>query len=140
MNSNSTNTYHALALLGRILLAAVFLISGLGKLAASDATIGYITAVGIPAPTLAYALAATLEVCGGALLIAGYKTRLVAALLAIFSVVTALFFHRAFGDQTQVFNFLKNVAMAGGLIQVVVFGAGAYSFDGRRKAPQAHAA
>jgi putative oxidoreductase len=66
-------------------------------------------------------------------MIAGYQTRLIAALLAAYSIITALIFHHAFGDQNQMFHFLKNLAMAGGLIQIVVFGAGAYSLDSRRR-------
>lgn len=133
MKSNSVTSHDALALIGRILIAAIFLFSGLGKLAAPGATIGYITFVGLPAPMVAFVAAAALEVIGGLLLIVGYQTRLVAALLAIYSIVTALVFHHAFGDQNQVFHFLKNFAIAGGLIQVMAFRASAFSLDGRRQ-------
>ena len=133
MKSTSADTNPTLALIGRILIAAVFLFSGLGKLAAPAATIGYIAALGLPAPTLGYVVAMVLELVGGVLMIAGYQTRLIAALLAAYSIITALIFHHAFGDQNQIFHFLKNLAMAGGLIQVVVFGAGAYSLDSRRR-------
>jgi putative oxidoreductase len=133
MNSTSADSYPTLALIGRILVAAVFLISGLGKLVSPDATIGYIASVGLPAPTLGYVVAMVLELAGGVLMIAGYQTRLIAALLAAYSIITALIFHHAFGDQNQMFHFLKNLAMAGGLIQIVVFGAGAYSLDSRRR-------
>jgi putative oxidoreductase len=133
MNSTSADSYPTLALIGRILVAAVFLISGLGKLVSPDATIGYIASVGLPAPTLGYVVAMVLELVGGVLMIAGYQTRLIAALLAAYSIITALIFHHAFGDQNQMFHFLKNLAMAGGLIQIVVFGAGAYSLDSRRR-------
>jgi putative oxidoreductase len=132
MKSTSANSYYTLALIGRILMAIIFLISGLGKVAAPDATIGYITSIGLPAPTLGYIGSIVLEVAGGVLMVVGYRTRVIAALLAAYSIITALFFHHAFGDQNQMFHFLKNVAMAGGLIQVVAFGAGAYSFDNRR--------
>jgi putative oxidoreductase len=140
MKSTSINSYHAFALFGRVLLAAVFLVSGFGKLVASSATMGYIASVGLPGPMLGYAVALTLEIGGGVLLIVGYQTRLVATLLAVFSIVTALFFHHAFGDQNQMFHFLKNLAIAGGLIQVIAFGAGEYSLDGRRGLPEARAA
>jgi putative oxidoreductase len=132
MKSTSANSYYTLALIGRILMAIIFLIRGLGKVAAPDATIGYITSIGLPAPTLGYIASIVLEVAGGVLMVVGYRTRVIAALLAAYSIITALFFHHAFGDQNQMFHFLKNVAMAGGLIQVVAFGAGAYSFDNRR--------
>jgi putative oxidoreductase len=122
----------ALALTGRLLLAAIFVISGLGKIADPAGTIGYITSVGLPAPSASYALALVVEVVGGLLLAVGYRTRAVAVLLAAFSVVSALIFHHALGDQNQLFHFLKNLAMAGGLLQVAAFGAGALSLDARR--------
>nr|WP_280519624.1 DoxX family protein [Cupriavidus pauculus] len=117
---------------GRILMAAIFLVSGIGKLAAPAATMGYIASVGLPAPALGLIGALILELAGAALLAAGYKTRLVALLLAGYAAVTALIFHHALGDQNQMFHFLKNLAMAGGLLQVVAFGAGAFSLDNRR--------
>ena len=122
----------ALPLIGRLLIATIFLVSAFGKLAAPSGTIGYIASVGLPAPTLAYAAALATELGGGLLLVLGYRTRLVALGLAIFSVVSALFFHNALGDQNQMFHFLKNLAMAGGLLQFVAYGAGAFSLDQRR--------
>jgi putative oxidoreductase len=122
------------AVTGRILLATLFLLSGVGKIAAPAATQGFIASVGIPAPALAYFAATAIEVGGGLLLVLGYRTRAVAALLAVFTVMTALFFHHNFGDQNQMIHFLKNIAITGGLLQVVAFGAGAYSIDARRTA------
>ena len=119
------------ATFGRLLLAAIFLISGFGKLTAAAGTIGYIAQAGLPAPTLAYAVALIVELGGGALLVLGYRTRLVAAALALFSLVTAFAFHASFGDQNQTIHFLKNLAIAGGLLQVVVFGAGSFSLDAK---------
>ena len=121
-----------LPLVGRIGLAAIFVLSGVSKITAPQATIGYIASVGLPFPTLALAAVILVELVGGALLIAGYRTRLVAALLAAFSVATALTFHADLGDQNQFIHFLKNIAMAGGLLQIVAFGAGRFSFDNRR--------
>ncbi|BEP64435.1 DoxX family protein (plasmid) [Variovorax sp. V213] len=119
-------------IIGRLLMAAIFLISGVGKLMAPGGTIGYIASVGIPLPELAYAGALAMELGGALLLVVGYRTRWVAAALALFSVVSAVIFHNALGDQNQLFHFLKNLAMAGGLLQVVAFGAGRYSLDERR--------
>ena len=119
------------ATFGRLLLAAIFLISGFGKLTAAAGTIGYIAQAGLPAPTLAYAVALIVELGGGALLVLGYRTRLVAAALALFSLVTAFAFHASFGDQNQTIHLLKNIAIAGGLLQVVAFGAGSFSVDGK---------
>ncbi|NDZ17499.1 LysR family transcriptional regulator [Variovorax sp. WS11] len=133
MNTTSSNNTTALPLVGRILLAAIFVISSLGKIAAPEGTQGYIASVGLPAPVLSYIAAVVIELGGGVLLLVGYRTRLVAAGLALFSIASALIFHHALADQNQLFHFLKNLAMAGGLIQVVAYGAGAYSLDNRSR-------
>lgn len=117
---------------GRLLLALLFILSGIGKLADPAMTQGYIASVGLPFPLLAYLGAVALEVGGGLLLIAGYKTRAVALLLAIFSAFTAAAFHNDFADANQMIHFLKNIAVSGGLLQLAAFGAGALSLDGRK--------
>lgn len=114
---------------GRVLVAALFLISGVGKMAAPAATKAYIAAAGLPAPDAGYVLALVVEVGFALALIAGFRTRVVALLMAAFTLVTALFFHAHFADQNQAIHFLKNVAIAGGLLQVVAFGGGAFSAD-----------
>lgn len=125
----------AIPAIGRLLLAAIFIISGFGKLMAPAGTIGYIASVGLPFASIAFAVAVAVELGGGLLLVAGFKTRHVAAILALFSVVTAFAFHGNVSDQNQMIHLLKNIAMAGGLLQVVAFGAGAWSVDaiGARK-------
>lgn len=129
--SSSPAWSNRLALLGRILLAAIFVLSGIGKVAAPVGTIAYIGASGLPLAPLAFAGAVAVELGGGIALILGYRTRLVAATLAAFSALTAIAFHADFADQNQMIHFLKNVAMAGGLLQVVAFGGGRFSLDGR---------
>lgn len=129
MNNANTSIIPAI---GRVLMAAIFVMSGIGKLLAPAATIGYIASSGLPFATVGLAVAIAVELGGGLLLALGIQTRLVAAGLAAFSIVTALAFHHAIGDQNQMIHLLKNIAMAGGLLQVVAFGAGAYSFDNRR--------
>lgn len=124
-----TATY--LPLIGRIGIAAIFLLSGVAKLTAPGATIGYIASAGLPLPQLGLALAIAVALGGGLLLVLGYRTRLVAAVLALFSIATAIAFHSALGDQNQFIHFFKNVAIAGGLLQVVAFGPGAISIDRR---------
>lgn len=121
-----------LTLLGRVLISTIFLLSGASKLAAPAAMIGYIQSVGLPLPQAALAIAIVVEVAGGLALVLGYRTRLVAAVLAVFSVATALAFHANLADQNQFIHFFKNIAMAGGLLQVVVYGAGRFSLDARR--------
>jgi putative oxidoreductase len=127
---NQTSSQASLiAAFGRVLIAVIFVMSGLGKLAAPDATIGYISAANLPFPFLAYVVAVVVEIGGGILLIAGFQTRAVGAVLAIFTVAAAVGFHGAFSDQNQMIHFLKNISMAGGLLQVVAFGAGSFSID-----------
>lgn len=128
----STSTSNALPLIGRVGIATIFLLSGISKLTAPAATVGYISSVGLPLPELSLALAVLIEIVGGVALVLGYRTRSVAALLAAFSIVTALVFHCELGDQNQFIHFFKNVAIAGGLLNVVAFGPGAWSVDGRR--------
>ena len=118
---------------GRLMIGLPFAMSGLGKLAAYGATTALIGAVGLPFPPLAYAVAVVVELGGGVLLVAGYQARVVAIALAVFSLATAVSFHNNFADQNQMIHFLKNVMMAGGLLQIAAFGAGALSVDNRRK-------
>ena len=122
---------------GRLLIGLPFAMSGLSKLAAIGPTLEAIRTVGLPFPPLALAVSVTVEVGGGLLLIAGFKARIVAAVLALFSLVTAAAFHSNFADQNQMIHFLKNIMMAGGLLQIVAFGAGAISIDNRRTPPKA---
>jgi putative oxidoreductase len=132
----TTNTNQsAVPAIGRLLLAAIFIFSGIGKAMAPAGTIGYIASAGLPFATLGLIAAIAIELGGGVMLALGIKARIVALGLALFSVVTALVFHNALGDQNQLIHFMKNIAMAGGLLQVVAFGAGAYSLDalGSRK-------
>jgi putative oxidoreductase len=125
-----------LPFVGRLLIGLPFAMSGLSKLGAYSATIGMIGAAGLPVPPLAFAVAVAIELGGGLLLIAGYRARYVAAALALFSIATALSFHNNFADQNQMIHFLKNVMMAGGLLQIVAFGAGAFSIDNRQKSDE----
>ena len=117
---------------GRLLLALIFILSGLGKLGASEATQGYIASVGLPLPMLSYLIAIVVEVVGGLLLLVGYQTRIASLALAAFTLAAAVLFHSNFADQNQMIHFLKNISIIGGLLQVAAFGAGALSIDARR--------
>lgn len=119
------------ALAGRALIAAIFVMSGLGKITQPAASIAYMTAAGLPLAPLGLAAAALVELGGGIALILGYRTRFAAAVLAVFAIITALIFHSALSDQNQFIHFFKNVAVAGGLLQVVAFGGGRLSLDAR---------
>jgi putative oxidoreductase len=116
---------------GRLLIGLPFAMSGLSKLAAIGPTTEMIRAASLPLPPLALALSVVVELGGGLLLVAGFQARIVAAVLALFSLATAVSFHSSFADQNQMIHFLKNVMMAGGLLQIVAFGAGALSIDNR---------
>ena len=122
-----------LAVVGRLMIGLPFAMSGLSKLGAYSGTTGMISAVGLPFPQLVFAVAVATELGGGLHLIAGYRAPYAAAALALFSLVTAVSFHNNFADQNQMIHFLKNVMIAGGLLQIVAFGAGALCIDNRRK-------
>ena len=124
-----TNDY--VATFGRLLIAGLFLLSGLGKLAAPAMTQAYIASTGLPLPIAGYLVAIVMEIGGGLLLLVGYRTTFVAIGMAVFTLATAVFFHNNFADQNQMIHFLKNVMMAGGLLQIAAFGAGAISLDNR---------
>jgi putative oxidoreductase len=117
------------ATLGRILMSSLFLMSGFGKLADPTGTKAYIALKALPWPEAAYVVAVIVEIGFGTALVLGYRTRFVAAVMAIFTLVTALTFHDNFGDPKQLISFMKNIAITGGFLQVVVLGAGSLSLD-----------
>jgi putative oxidoreductase len=114
-------------LAGRILMAVPFLLSGLGKLGAYGATSAYMSAVGVPGALLPLVIAT--EVLGAVAVIVGWRTRIVAFLLAGFCLLTALIFHRNLADQMQMINFFKNVSMAGGFLLLAAYGSGRLSLE-----------
>ncbi len=132
-------------LLGRVLLAPLFLSAGYGKLVHLGPTVQYIASKGLPAPTLAALAATVIELGGGLLLIAGWKTRWAGAGLFLFTALTAVFFHAfwaAPADQAvnQSIHFWKNVSIMGGLLYVVAFGSGAFGLDNLEPGYPHHAA
>jgi putative oxidoreductase len=125
-----------LPLIGRLLIAAPFLLSGVGKLAAYDRVVGMITAAGLPLAPLGWVIAIVVEIGGGLLMIAGFRARIAAFVLAAFTLAAAVFFHRNFSDPNQMIHFLKNIVIIGGLLNIAYFGAGPLSLDNRNR-PQA---
>lgn len=118
-------------LISRILVAQIFLISGLHKVGAGyAATSAYMQAMGAPAALLPLVIA--LEIAGSLALILGFQTRWTALALALFSIIAALIFHHNFADKVQSIMFMKNLAMAGGLLLLYSHGAGTFSVDARR--------
>ena len=116
-------------LTGRILISAIFLVSGFGKITQYAGTQAYMAASGVPGSLLPLVIA--LEIGGALAIIVGYKTRWAAVALAGFSIVSALIFHANAADRIQSIMFLKNVAMAGGFLVIAARGAGAFSLDAR---------
>ena len=129
VSQSSVSTRSVAEFAGRFLLAALFLISGLGKIGAYSATAGYMSSVGVPGFLLPIVIGT--EVIGAAAIIVGWQTRIAAFLLAGFTLLSAALFHNNFGDQIQAIMFFKNVAIAGGFLLLVANGAGAISIDRR---------
>lgn len=126
-----------LSLIGRLLLALLFVPAGWGKIGGFSGTVGYITSAGLPAPTLAAVVAIVVELLGGLALLIGFGTRLAALALALFTLVAAFGFHAYWAvpaDQQfiQQLLFFKNIAITGGLLVLAAFGAGAWSLDAKR--------
>ncbi len=119
----------AIPLLGRVFLSAIFISGGWGKLAAQGDTMAYIASHGMPMPEVAYWLAVATELGGGTLILVGFLTRPVALLMAIFCLVTGVVFHYIPADRNMMIHFMKNIAMAGGFLQLVAWGAGGWSLD-----------
>jgi putative oxidoreductase len=125
------NLQNSADLAGRVFLAAIFLLAGIDKIPGYAATQAYMLSQGVPPGLLP--LAIVLEIGAALLLIAGYFTRLAAVALAGFSLLTALLFHLDFGDQMQQIQFMKNIAIAGGLLILAARGAGGWSLDARSR-------
>lgn len=118
-------------LTGRVLMSSIFIMAGINKVSGYAGTQGYMESVGVPGALLP--LVILLEVGGGLAILLGWQTRIAAFLLAGFSVLSALIFHANFGDQTQFILFMKNVAMAGGLLFLVAGEKHAWSIDAKRE-------
>ena len=116
-----------LDLLGRVLISAIFLLNGVFKISNYDGTVGWIESFGIPGILIIPAI--ILEVVGPILIIIGYKTKIAAGFLSLFCILTAIIFHNDFSDQMQLTSFLKNIALAGGFLFIVVNGAKEFSIE-----------
>lgn len=118
-----------LMLLGRILIAVIFVHGGYDKALHADATIGYIVKANLPVPTLAWMVAVFVELVVGLAVLFGLFTRVSALGLAAWCIVTGLIYHSDFALPGMQIQLTKNLAMAGGLLYVVAFGGGAFSLD-----------
>ncbi|QJR16116.1 DoxX family protein [Usitatibacter palustris] len=131
--NNPTLTNFA-ALVGRSLLALLFIVSGFGKITGFAATAGYMTSKGMPFAEVLLVGAIVVELLGGLLLVAGFKARWAALAIFLFLIPTTLIFHNPAGlaaqaAQDQTIHFMKNLSIMGGMLMVVIFGPGAWSLD-----------
>ncbi len=116
-------------LLARILISALFLINGIFKITNYDGTLGWMEGYGVPGVLLIPAI--ILEILGPILIIIGYQTKITAAFLSLFCLATAVIFHNDFSNQMQLTSFLKNIALAGGFLFLVVNGSKKFSLDNK---------
>jgi putative oxidoreductase len=131
---NTSSPYFSLV--GRLLLALLFVPAGITKISGFEGTAGYIASVGLPLPQLGAILAIVVEIGAGLALALGWRTRWAALILAVFTVVATFLFHnfwampadKAFLQQLM---FFKNIAVVGGLFIVAAFGAGSLSLDAK---------
>ena len=134
-----TSLQNPLALVGRLLLALLFLPAGISKIGGFAGTVGYIASKGLPMPSMAAVIAIIVEVGGALALIAGFGTRWAALALAAFTLIATFFFHNYWAmpaEQVmmQKLMFFKNIAVVGGLLVLAAHGAGAWSLDAKRGA------
>ncbi len=126
---NNPQIANAAALLGRIFMSAIFISAGFSKIGGYAGAAGYMAKMGVPGALLP--LVILTELGGGLLILVGYQTRIVAFLLAGFSLLAGILFHLAVGDAANMISFWKNVAIAGGFLGMVAHGAGAWSADAK---------
>ena len=122
---------HIVEILGRLLLSAIFLINGIGKIFNYEGTIQYMENFDVPGYLIIPAI--TVEILFPILLIIGYYTKFSALVLSLFTLALAVIFHNDFSNQMQLMSFLKNIAIAGGFLIIFVYGPGKYSLDHKLK-------
>ena len=120
-----------LDLCARILISVLFFLNGIFKIMKYDGAVGWMESYGVPGLLIIPAI--ILEIVGSILIILGYKTKITAAILSVFCLVTAIIFHNDFGNQMQLTSFLKNIAIAGGFLFLVVNGSKEFSLDSKLK-------
>ena len=120
-----------LDLFARILISTLFLINGIFKITNYDGTVGWMEGYGVPGILIIPAI--IIEVLGPILIIVGYQTKITAAFLSLFCLATAIIFHNDFSNQMQLTSFLKNIALAGGFLFLVINGSRKFSLDNKSK-------
>jgi putative oxidoreductase len=124
-------------LVGRVLLALIFIIAGFGKITGFDGTVGYMQAYNVPMTQVLAVLAIIVELGGGLMIAVGWKARWAAAAIFIFVLIASFIFHAFWAvpaDQAQLQNimFMKNLAIMGGMLYIIVYGSGPLSVDRNR--------
>ena len=119
-------------LVGRVLLSILFILSGFAKLTAISGTAGWFASIGLPFPTLTTVVVGLVELLGGIAVLVGFKTRIAAILLAVFTLAATVIAHLDFADQMQLLMLQKNLGLVGGFLLLAAVGAGSISIDGRR--------
>jgi putative oxidoreductase len=130
-NGTASNASGAI-LLGRALLSILFILSGFAKLTAISGTAQWFGSIGLPLPTVVAVSAGLVELFGGLAILVGFQTRIVAVVLAIFTLAATAIAHLNFADQIQMLMLQKNLGLTGGFILLAILGAGAYSIDAKR--------
>ena len=125
---------HIIEFIGRLLLSALFLIEGFGKISKQEDVIMYMENYGVP--EILFVPATVLEILFPLLLIAGYKTKWAASVMALFTFTVAIIFHTDFSEGMQMIFFLKDLAIAGGFMIIFVYGPGKISLDHYFKSKQ----
>ncbi len=120
-----------LDLFARILISILFLINGIFKITNYDGTVVWMEGYGVPGILIIPAI--IIEILGPVLIIVGYQTKITAAFLSLFCLATAIIFHNDFSNQMQLTSFLKNIALAGGFLFLVINGSKKFSIDNKRK-------
>lgn len=135
----NTNLQHSAALVGRILLALIFIISGYGKIGGYAGTAAYMASKGLPLVDVLLPLTILIELGGGLLIALGWKLRWAAAAIFLFMIPVTLVFHNPAGlapaeAQQQMIQLLKNLSIMGGMLGLVAFGPGRFGLDARKSA------
>ena len=120
-----------LDLFARILISTLFLINGIFKITNYDGTVGWMEGYGVPGILIIPAI--IIEILGPILIIVGYQTKITATFLSLFCLATAIIFHNDFSNQMQLTSFLKNIALAGGFLFLVINGSRKFSLDNKSK-------
>ena len=120
-----------LDLCARILISILFFLNGIFKIMNYDGAISWMESYGIPGVLIIPAI--ILEILGSILIILGYKTKITASILSVFCLATAIIFHNDFNNQMQLTSFLKNIAIAGGFLFLVINGSKKFSLDNKLK-------